>query len=75
MKLSWRDKFQMITTVLFIVIGVTMLARSAALARDTTPRVASPPALAYIMGAAFIGYGVYRAYLIAHALRDRGSSQ
>ena len=65
MNLSWRDKYQIATTVLFILIGVVMLARCALL---------SAPIESYVLAFAFVGYGLYRARYILRALRANRAS-
>lgn len=53
----------MVTTSLLTILGIVIVARSAARA--------APP-LSYLVGLAFLAYGLYRARFILRALR-RGS--
>jgi hypothetical protein len=61
------DCFQIITTVLFLALGATILVRAALL------RV--PAVLAYVVGMVFVGLGIYRARFILRALRGRGAGR
>jgi hypothetical protein len=63
MKLSWRDKFQMVTTGLFVALGLAMLVRTAALHLGSFER--------YGVGILFAGFGAYRACQIVRAVRGR----
>lgn len=61
-----RDYFQMLTTGLFICIGGLILARSA---------FAHGPFQAYLVGALFVAFGVYRVRLIRGQLALRARSR
>ena len=58
------EKFQIVTTGLFVVVGLLILARSFALG-------ASWPA--YLLGVVFVAYGLYRRRLIRQTLDRRNS--
>jgi hypothetical protein len=58
------EKFQIVTTGLFVVVGLLILARSFALG-------ASWPA--YLFGVVFVAYGLYRWRLIRQTLDRRNS--
>jgi hypothetical protein len=62
-KLRFVDRFQIVTTVLFVVLGLVIIGRAALL---------GAPIFAYVVGAAFTALGVIRARLIVHRLRERG---
>jgi len=65
MTLGLRARFQIATTILFIVVGGLMLVRTA---------VCHGPMQAYVVGASFVAFGVYRARFIVRALRRRETS-
>lgn len=58
--------FQVVTTALFITLGVAILVRSAA---------RSAPWGSYLIGFLFTAYGVYRAGFVARALRGKGTGR
>jgi len=58
--------FQVVTTALFLTLGVAILIRSA---------MRGAPWGSYLIGALFTGYGVYRAGFVAQALRGKGAGQ
>jgi uncharacterized membrane protein (DUF485 family) len=62
-KLRFVDRFQIVTTVLFVVLGLVIMGRAAYL---------GAPVFAYVVGGAFVALGVIRARLIIHRLRERG---
>lgn len=58
--------FQVVTTALFITLGVTILMRSA---------MRGAPWGSYLIGLLFTGYGIYRAGFVARALGGKGEGQ
>jgi hypothetical protein len=58
------EKFQIVTTGLFVVVGLLILARSFAL---------GAPWPAYLLGVIFLAYGLYRRRLIRQTLDRRNS--
>jgi hypothetical protein len=58
-RLRLVDRYQIITTVLFVVVGVAILIRSMTLGARTD---------SYGLGAVFLLYGLYRLRLIVRAL-------
>ncbi|UCC68145.1 MAG: hypothetical protein JSV79_13730 [Armatimonadota bacterium] len=59
-------KFQVLTTALFLVLGATILVRSA---------LRGAPWGSYLVGALFAAYGVYRAAFILRWMREERSRQ
>lgn len=72
--LSALDRFQIVTTVIFIALGLVILFRSWMLVAVKHQPV-SP--LAFVFGILLAAYGFYRLRLIKSALerRDRGDSR
>jgi len=60
------DRFQVVTTALFIGLGIAIVVRAALL---------RAPVLAYVIGGAFAAYGLYRARFIVRALQGRGTGR
>jgi uncharacterized membrane protein HdeD (DUF308 family) len=60
--LSWRDRIQLINSVLFCVVGAVLIARYV---------VKAAPRLTVILGMAFLGFGVYRLALARREIRKR----
>ena len=58
------EKFQIVTTGLFVVVGLLILARSFALGASR---------LAYLLGIVFVAYGLYRWRQIRQVLDRRNS--
>jgi len=58
--------FQVVTTALFVTLGVAILVRSAA---------RGAPWGSYLIGLLFMAYGIYRAGFVARALRGKGAGQ
>jgi len=67
---SRLDRFQIVTTVLFVMLGVVILLRASLMV--AAHQAVSP--LAFLFGAALAAYGIYRLRLILAVLerRDRG---
>jgi len=61
MKLTLRDKYRIAISALPVPIGVAILVRCAVL---------RAPVEGYLIGAVFLGYGIYRVRQIALALRS-----
>jgi hypothetical protein len=61
------DCFQIITTVLFLVLGAAILMRAAALQITSV--------LAYVVGAGFAALGLYRAHSILRFLHGKGAGR
>jgi len=60
------DYFKILTTALMIVLGGLILIRSG---------MRGAPVGGYVMGVAFLAYGLYRSKLILTALRERKGPQ
>ncbi len=58
---TWGDKIRLLMSVLILVLGIVLLWR-------TLPIAFTPQAV--LIGAAFIGFGVYRLWLAATRLRQ-----
>ena len=56
------DRLQIATTVLFVVLGLLILVRAG---------IRHAPLGSYVVGAAFLAYGLYRARFVARALWGR----
>jgi hypothetical protein len=67
---SRLDRFQIVTTVLFVMLGVIILLRASLMV--AAHHAVSP--LAFLFGGALAAYGIYRLRLIMGVLerRDRG---
>lgn len=58
MPLRFLDRFQIVTTFLFILLGGLILIRAA---------LRAAPAFSFVIGAVFLAYGVYRARFVLRA--------
>jgi len=59
MPLRLLDRFQIVTTFLFILLGGLILVRAA---------LTAAPAFSFVIGLAFLAYGAYRARFVLRAL-------
>jgi hypothetical protein len=64
--LSWRDRIQLINSVLFCVVGVALIVRYL---RDPAPWIVM------VLGGAFLLLGVHRLALARRELRKRAGSR
>lgn len=65
MSLSWRDRIQLINSVLFCVVGALLIARYV---------MNSGPLMTVILGMAFLAFGVYRLALARREMQKRAGS-
>jgi hypothetical protein len=63
--LSWRDRIQLVNSVLFCVAGIALIARYFR---------GSAPLMVVILGVAFLGFGVYRLALARREIQKRAGS-
>jgi len=63
--LSWRDRIQLLNSVLFCVVGVALVARYF---------ISSVPLMTLVLGIVFLAFGVYRLALARREIQKRASS-
>ncbi len=67
-KLKLTDKIKAVNSVLFIIFGIIIMIRSINLIFLSTGLRALMPIL---VGASFVGYGIYRTVYVIKYLRDK----
>ena len=64
--LSWRDRMQIVNSILFCVVGVALIARYF---------MNPAPLMTVALGIVFLGFGVYRLALARKEIRKRAGSR